>query len=123
MAGSRPLHGQPGLPSGRFGGGLRELRGTAEPAEATRVRRHGGGRKTLISSSPSLLGDLLALVEPTERGDPMSPLRWTCEGTRRLARLSSSSLTGMSGEGSELQAERPGVLLVQVDLVLPAVRV
>ena len=57
-----------------------------EPAEATRVRRHGGGRKTLISASPSLLGDLLALVEPTERGDPMSPLRWTCKGTRRLAK-------------------------------------
>lgn len=40
----------------------------------------------MISASPSLLGDLLALVEPTERGDPMSPLRWTCKGTRRLAK-------------------------------------
>src|SRR5215211_6793825 len=70
-----------GIAVSTIGRGLRELRGTAEPAEATRVRRHGGGRKTLVSTSPSLLGDLLALVEPTERGDPMSPLRWTCKGT------------------------------------------
>jgi hypothetical protein len=75
-----------GIAVSTIGRGLRELRGTAEPAEATRVRRHGGGRKTLTSTSPSLLGDLLALVEPTERGDPMSPLRWTCKGTRRLAK-------------------------------------
>jgi hypothetical protein len=75
-----------GIAVSTIGRGLRELRGATEPAEATRVRRHGGGRKTLISASPSLLGDLLALVEPTERGDPMSPLRWTCKGTRRLAK-------------------------------------
>ena len=34
---------------------------------------------------PDLLADLLALVEPDERGDPMSPLRWTCKSLRRLA--------------------------------------
>src|SRR4051794_37979621 len=75
-----------GIAVSTIGRGLRELRGTTDAAEATRVRRHGGGRKTLIAASPSLLGDLLALVEPTERGDPMSPLRWTCKGTRRLAK-------------------------------------
>ncbi len=75
-----------GIAVSTIGQGLRGLRGAADPAEATRVRRHGGGRKTLISASPSLLGDLLALVEPTERGDPMPPLRWTCKGTRRLAK-------------------------------------
>ena len=75
-----------GIAVSTIGRGLRELRGATVPAEATRVRRQGGGRKTLISTSPSLLGDLLALVEPTERGDPMSPLRWTCKGTRRLAK-------------------------------------
>jgi hypothetical protein len=75
-----------GIAVSTIGRGLRELRGATDPAAATRVRRSGGGRKTLISASPSLLGDLLALVEPTERGDPMSPLRWTCKGTRRLAK-------------------------------------
>ena len=36
-------------------------------------------------TDPALLTDLLALVSPSERGDPMSPLRWTCKGLRRLA--------------------------------------
>jgi Rhodopirellula transposase DDE domain len=74
-----------GIAASTIGRGLRELAGepTAGPG---RVRREGGGRKTLISKTPSLLSDLLSLVEPTERGDPMSPLRWTCKGTRRLAK-------------------------------------
>jgi hypothetical protein len=36
-------------------------------------------------TDPSLLRDLLSVVEPGERGDPMSPLRWTCKSLRRLA--------------------------------------
>jgi hypothetical protein len=57
----------------------------AEPPLAPgRVRRPGGGRKTLVDSDPRLLADLLKLVEPSERGDPMSPLRWTCKSLRRL---------------------------------------
>ena len=51
-----------------------------------RVRRAGGGRRPLVNGDPNLLPDLLALVEPDERGDPMSPLRWTGKGLRRLAR-------------------------------------
>ena len=75
-----------GIAVSTIGRGLKELKGVSVPAEAKRVRRPGGGRKTLISASPALLSELLALVEPTERGDPMSPLRWTCKGTRRLAK-------------------------------------
>src|SRR5208337_1480535 len=65
-------------------------RGLKEPAfgsdlPAWRVRRPGGGRKTLAATNPTLLDDLMALVSPTERGDPMSPLRWTCKSLRRLA--------------------------------------
>jgi hypothetical protein len=41
------------------------------------VRRRGGGRKSLVKKDATLLADLLALVGPSERGDPMSPLRWT----------------------------------------------
>jgi Rhodopirellula transposase DDE domain len=49
------------------------------------IRASGGGRKKLTDKDASLLRDLDALVEPTARGDPMSPLRWTCKSTYRLA--------------------------------------
>ena len=63
--------------------GLTEL---ALPALAAgRVRRVGGGRKRLSAKDPGLVGALDALVDPTTRGDPMSPLRWTCKSTRQLA--------------------------------------
>ena len=59
---------------------------TAAPlAPSKRIRAPGGGRKKLIELDESLLADLDALVEPTSRGDPMSPLRWTCKSTTRLA--------------------------------------
>jgi hypothetical protein len=54
-------------------------------AEALRVRRPGGGRRPLTESDPELLAALEVLIEPTTRGDPESPLRWTCKSTRRLA--------------------------------------
>ena len=50
-----------------------------------RVRRPGAGRKPVTEMDPGLLPALLALVEPDERGDPMSPLRWTTKSTRNLA--------------------------------------
>ena len=50
-----------------------------------RVRTTGGGRKKLVAKDPTLLRDLEALVDPVSRGDPMSPLRWTCKSTPRLA--------------------------------------
>jgi hypothetical protein len=50
-----------------------------------RVRRAGAGRKRLTDAQPGLRAALEALVEPTARGAPDSPLRWTCKGVRRLA--------------------------------------
>ena len=50
-----------------------------------RVRQAGGGRKALRCTDPMLLADLEALVDPDTRGDPMSPLRWTCKSLRQLA--------------------------------------
>jgi hypothetical protein len=74
-----------GIAASTIGRGLREL--AEEPQLAPgRLRRAGGGRKSLVSQDKGLLADLLALVEPSERGDPMSPLRWTCKSLRRLAR-------------------------------------
>ena len=64
--------------------GLQDL--AAEPPLAPgRVRRSGGGRKPLAADDPTLRADLLKLVEPDARADPMSPLRWTCKSLRRLA--------------------------------------
>ena len=63
--------------------GVGELEAGAEPLG--RARRPGGGRKRAADLDPGLRPALMALVEPDERGDPMSPLRWTTKSTRNLA--------------------------------------
>jgi len=65
--------------------GIKELRGVVPPAAPGRVRRPGGGRKRIAQTDPGALVDLERLVEPTTRGDPESPLRWTCKSVRKLA--------------------------------------
>ena len=55
--------------------GLRELQGNGVPPE--RVRQSGGGRKRIQHKQPGVVKELERLVDPTTRGDPMSPLRWT----------------------------------------------
>lgn len=62
-----------------------ELPPKQRATEAMRVRRPGGGRRPLSETDPGLLSALESLIEPTTRGDPESPLRWTCKSTRRLA--------------------------------------
>ena len=62
--------------------GLAEL---DQPAPPGRVRQPGGGRRRRRERDPALLAALEALVEPDARGDPTSPLRWTCKSTRQLA--------------------------------------
>jgi hypothetical protein len=73
-----------GIAISTIGRGLKDIAETSGLV-AGRVRRPGGGRKPLVDSNPDLLRDLLALVEPDERGDPMSALRWTCKSLRTLA--------------------------------------
>jgi Rhodopirellula transposase DDE domain len=63
--------------------GVDELDSGAEPLG--RARRPGGGRKRAAEVDRGLRPALLALVEPDERGDPVSPLRWTTKSTRKLA--------------------------------------
>jgi len=68
--------------------GMRELdRRAAQPQEAVaeRIRRPGAGRKRLADTDPQLLQALESLVDPVTRGDPESPLRWTCKSTAKLA--------------------------------------
>ena len=64
--------------------GIQELQ--AEPLAPGRIRRPGAGRPNVTARDPALLGALDALVEPLARGDPESPLRWTCKSTRALAK-------------------------------------
>ena len=66
--------------------GLRELRKPGRRLDASQVRRAGGGRKRLLDTEPRLAVDLDSLVEPATRGDPESPLRWTCKSLRVLAK-------------------------------------
>jgi hypothetical protein len=72
--------------------GMLELDGTANEfieesplAPPTATRRSGGGRKAASVKDLTLVQDLLSLVDPTSRGDPQSPLRWTCKSLRHLA--------------------------------------
>src|SRR5271165_2999099 len=65
--------------------GIRELNSGDTPP-GSRERRQGAGRKRLDVSDPRIKASLERLVEPESRGDPQSPLRWTCRSTRRLAR-------------------------------------
>jgi transposase len=62
--------------------GLTELK---QPLNDGRIRKPGGGRKKTTEKFPTLLADIESLVEPLTRGDPESPLRWTCKSTRKLA--------------------------------------
>ena len=69
-----------------------------------RVRRPGGGRKPVTHRDPGLLSALLALIRPDERGDPMSPLRWTTKSLRTLA-------GELSRQGHRVSADTVGELL------------
>ncbi|TQE29143.1 ISAzo13 family transposase [Streptomyces ipomoeae] len=84
--------------------GIAELEGRLESAPAGRIRRSGGGRKRITEKNPDLLPALMALVEPDERGDPMSPLRWTIKSTRNLAEE-------MGRQGHAVSARTVGKLL------------
>ena len=62
-----------------------ELPARQREEETSRVRRAGGGRRRRVETDPELWAALEALVEPVTRGDPESPLRWTCKSTAKLA--------------------------------------
>src|SRR5438309_3348660 len=85
--------------------GIKEVREGASDGEAPeRSRRAGGGRKPAEVKDPYLVKALDALVEPTSRGDPQSPLRWTCKSTRALARE-------LTSQGHAVSQQKVGELL------------
>src|SRR3954447_15364963 len=104
----------PGIARSTIGRGLKDLADGSD-LPAGRMRRPGGGRKPLTEVDTTLSDDLLALVWPSERGDPMSPLRWTCKSLRRIAselralgHRISHTVVGelLKREGFSLQANR-----------------
>ena len=60
--------------------GLKEIK-SKEKLEKSRIRKSGGGRKKVTEKQAGILEALERLVEPLTRGDPESPLRWTCKST------------------------------------------
>ncbi len=75
--------------------GCQELEQAAKLSPG-RIRKAGAGRKRTTDQDPSLRTDLERLVDPVTRGDPESPLRWTCKSTRQLA----DALIGMGHKTS-----------------------
>ena len=73
-----------GIAASTIGRGLAEL-SAGDMLAPDRIRRPGGGGKKLVDKDPTLLADLMALVDPDVRGDPMSPLRWTSKSLSQLA--------------------------------------
>ena len=65
--------------------GIRELDNPPQELRPNGIRRPGGGAPTLVAKNPSIKDDLDRLIDPVTRGDPESPLRWTCKSVRRLA--------------------------------------
>src|SRR6266481_3788944 len=88
---------------------------STSPARAQRVRRPGGGRPPLVEKDPTLLDDLDQLIEPVTRGDPESPLRWTCKSKDKLA----AELKAM---GHKVSATKVGRLLHDLGYSLQVVR-
>jgi hypothetical protein len=89
-----------------------EIDAGVDPAQP--VRRQGAGRKRLVEKDPDLLAALDALVEPTSRGDPMCPLRWTSKSTGKLAEA-------LVASGHQVSCpDTVGRLLQQLDYSLQA---
>lgn len=66
-------------------------------AQSPRLRKEGGGRKRATVADPGLKEAVMKLVEPATRGDPQSPLRWTCKSMARLAKALTAQGHPVSG--------------------------
>ncbi|MHB8422840.1 MAG: ISAzo13 family transposase [Leptospirales bacterium] len=86
--GVKRVHEATGVARGSILAGIKELRQESETVvgEPHRVRRAGAGRKKLAEQDPGVREALERLVEPVTRGDPESPLRWTCKSLMQLSR-------------------------------------
>ena len=104
-----------GIARSTIGRGLDELRGKASDTAQGGIRRAGAGRKPLTQTDPTLLSDLERIVDPSTRGDPLSPLKWTTKSLSKLAAALQAMGHGvgrdvvgtlLKGLGYSLQANR-----------------
>lgn len=95
--------GATGISDRTIRNGIRELDDPDAPA-ANRQRRMGAGRRCREQEQPELVEALETLLEPVSRGDPMSPLRWTCKSTRVLA-------SELAARGFPVSCTKVGALL------------
>jgi hypothetical protein len=96
--------------------GMKELtqpKVSHEPAAEFRIRRKGAGRKRAVDKNPGLRENLDRLVDPVTRGDPESPLRWTCKSVRVLAEE-------LQREGHAVSYQTVAELLHEMDYSLQA---
>jgi hypothetical protein len=93
--------------------GLQELKKRGRRLDPSMVRRPGAGRKPVHATAPRLVTDLESLVEPVTRGDPESPLRWTCKSLRVLAEQ-------LQGMGHSISYPTVGVMLHKAGYSLQA---
>lgn len=93
--------------------GLKELNTPELLTDNERVRRKGGGRKSLLDKYPKLLKELNSLVDPFTKGDPESPLRWTSKSTRKLAK-------SLQEKGFKISHNTVGLLLHNLGYSLQA---
>lgn len=94
--------------------GIKEIEGP-DPLPPDRQRRRGAGRRSREDEQPDLIKGLEMLIEPNARGDPMSPLRWTCKSIRTLARE-------LKGEGFQVGSTKVAELLKTLGYSLQANR-
>jgi len=113
------VHRATGIAPSTIGKGIRELRSReqapSESDEPRRIRQPGGGRKRKTDQDQTLLRNLESLVEPTTRGEPDSPLRWTCKSLRKLA-------AELLAKGHDASYRTVGRLLKQLGYSLQANR-
>jgi len=86
-----------------------------ESPRQQRVRRPGAGRKLLTEMDSTLVPDLESLIDPSTRGDPESPLRWTCKSVRRLAEE-------LRSKGHEISGQKVSELLHELGYSLQGTR-
>ena len=102
-----------GIARGTIHRGLEELKAPPRTFAHEQVRVSGGGRKRLAVQHPWIVKRLKALLASSTRGDPMSPLLWTCQSTQQLARA-------LSKEQTRISPDTVGRLLTEMDYSLQA---
>jgi len=102
-----------GIARGTIHRALEELQHPEATSAREQVRAGGGGRRRIVAENPQILKRLKELVESSTRGDPMSPLLWTCQSTRQLAEA-------LSREGKQISPDTVGRLLAEMGYSLQA---